>query len=61
MSRVHICRENHQASPPSKALRQSAFVRSAANRGLSKHEIVDEARLFPKSVVQQCRMLRLVK
>lgn len=61
MSRAHPSRDNSQASPPSKAFRQAAFARNASSRGLSKEQIVEEARLFPKSVVEQCRMLRLVK
>ena len=40
---------------------QGGFAQSADSRGLSKAQIVEEARLFPKSVVQQCRMLRIVK
>ena len=44
-----------------KQMRQNRFASSTQARGLSKSQIVDEARLLPKGVVQQCLMLRIVK
>ena len=61
MDRVRQQQEIAQEVPDSKVLRQSVFAQEVVRRGLSKAEAIEAARFFPKSVVQQCRMLRPVK
>lgn len=55
MGRARLYREVIQARPPSKAFRQAAFALNASSRGLSKGQIVEEARLFPKGGVSSAK------
>lgn len=43
---------------PSKADRQAQFRASVAERGLSPEAAVDEARLIPKAMAREFRVLR---
>lgn len=43
---------------PAKEIRQAQFRASVAERGLSPEAAVDEARLIPKAMVREFRVLR---
>lgn len=41
--------------------RQDSFVARASAMGMSQSQIVDSAKLFPRGIVQQCKVIRWVR
>lgn len=56
MSKKPQDREKHEV--PAKEARQAQFRASVAERGLSPEAAVDDARLIPKDMVREFRVLR---
>lgn len=52
---------SYNGYPLSKKDRQEAFVVRAADQRLSQEQVVDQARLIPKSVVSQFKVVRWVR
>ncbi len=44
-----------------KKLRQESFVARAAAQGLSQSQEIEAAKLFPKAIAQQCKVVRWVR